>query len=165
MAFDAFLKIKDLPGESQDAKHKEWIEVLSYSWGVSQASAGTRSSGGAISAGRVDFSDFSIVKALDKATPKLVDACTTGLHIAEVKLELCRNTGDKQKYMEYKLSDVLVTSVRKGGSSQGGEPLPLEEVSFNPGKIEIIYTATDHKTGKALGDVKAGWDVVGNVKV
>jgi type VI secretion system secreted protein Hcp len=75
---------------------------------------------------------------------------------------LCRATGDKQKYMEYKLTDVLVSSVRPGGSSKGGETLPLEEVSFNYGKLEITYTQTDQKTGKPKGDVKANWDLVAN---
>ena len=59
-------------------------------------------------------------------------------------------------------ADVLVSSVRPGGSSQGGEALPLEEVSFNAGKIEFTYTATDQKTGKAAGDVKMHWSVVEN---
>ncbi len=162
MAFDAFLKIATVPGESTDDKHKDWIEVLSYSWGLSQPHAGSRSSGGAAAAERVNLSDLSVVKTLDKASPKLFLACAKGEHINEVKLELCRATGDKQKYMEYKLSDVIVSGVRPGGSAQGSEALPLEEVSFNYGKIEWSYTETDHKTGKPKGDVKANWSVVEN---
>lgn len=158
MAFDAFLKLSTIPGESSDDKHKEWIETLSYHLGVSQPGSGSASSGGAPNAERANFSDFSIVHTLDKASPKLFLACATGQHIPEVKLELCRATGDKQKYMEYKMTDVLVSGVRPGGSSQGGDALPLEEVSFNFSKIEVIYTETDHKSGKPKGDVKANWD-------
>ncbi len=162
MAFDAFLKIATVPGESTDDKHKDWIEVLSYSWGLSQPHAGSRSSGGAAAAERVNLQDLSIVKTLDKASPKLFLSCCKGEHIPSVKLELCRATGDKQKYQEYKLSDVIVSSVRPGGSAHGGEQLPLEEVSFNFGKIELTYTETDHKTGKPKGDVKAHWDTTAN---
>ncbi len=36
MAFDAFLKIDGIPGESTDDKHKDWIEVLSYGVGIQQ---------------------------------------------------------------------------------------------------------------------------------
>jgi type VI secretion system secreted protein Hcp len=162
MAFDAFLKIDGIDGESEDDKHKDWIEILSFSSGVSQPSSGSRSSGGAASAERCNHQNFSIVHTLDKASPKLAVSCCKGSHIKEVKVELCRNTGDKQKYMEYKMSDVIVADVRPGGSSQGGEALPLEEVSFNYGKIEWTYTATDHKTGKPKGDVKGNWDVVAN---
>lgn len=162
MAFDAFLKIDGIPGESTDSKHKDQIEVLSYHTGASQPSSGSSSSGGARSAERVNLSDFSIVKTLDKASPKLFLHCCNGQHIKEVTLALFRATGDKAKYMEYKLSDVLVSSFRPGGSSGSGESLPLEEVSFNYGKIELIYTATDQKTGKAAGDVKSHWSAVEN---
>ena len=162
MAFDCFLKISSVPGESTDDKHKDWIEVLSFSWGVSQPGAGSRSTGGAASAERCDHQNFQVVKTVDKASPKLFLSCCKGEHINEVKLELCRATGDKQKYMEYKMSDVIVSSVQPGGSSHGGESLPLESVSFNYGKIELIYTETDHKTGKPKGDVKANWDLVQN---
>jgi type VI secretion system secreted protein Hcp len=162
MAFDAFLKISTIPGESTDDKHKDWIEVLSFSHGLHQPSSGARSSGGAASAERVNFQDFSVVKTLDKASPKLFLSCAKGEHIPEVKLELCRATGDKQKYMEYKMTDVLISGVRPGGSAHGGETLPLEEVSFNFGKVEVTYTETDHKTGKPKGDVKANWDLTAN---
>jgi type VI secretion system secreted protein Hcp len=127
MAFDAFLKIKGIDGESQDDKHKDWIEIMSYSFGASQMSAGSRSSGGMANAERVNVSDFSIVKALDKASPKLFLFCCNGEHIPEISLELCRAGKDKVKYMEYKLTDVAVSSYRPGGSSKGGEPLPIVE--------------------------------------
>jgi len=162
MAFDCFLKIKEVPGESTDEKHQEWIEVLSYSHGLSQPSSGAASSGGGRSAERCDHQDFSVVKTLDKTSPKLNLFCSNGTHIGEVKMELCRAATDKQKYMEYVMNDVIVASVRPGGSAQGGEALPLEEVSFNYGKITWTYTETDHKTGKPGGTVEAHWDLTTN---
>ncbi|TVS03107.1 MAG: type VI secretion system tube protein Hcp [Phycisphaerales bacterium] len=162
MAFDAFMKIDGIEGESTDNKHQKWIEVLSYSHGVMQRPSGSSSSGGGRSAERCDHSDFSIVKTLDKASPKLNLACCNGAHIKTIEFQLCRATGDKQPYMHYKLEDVIVSSVRPGGSSQGGESLPLEEVSFNYGKITWTYTEIDHKTGKSSGMVEANWSVVEN---
>jgi type VI secretion system secreted protein Hcp len=162
MAFDTFLKISTIPGESTDDKHKDWIEILSFSHGVVQPATGSTSSGGARSAERVDHQDFSLVKTLDKASPKLALACCNGEHIPEVNVELCRATGDKAVYMKYKLTDVIVSSVSDGGSAQGGETLPLEEVSFNYAKIAWTYTETDHKTGKAKGDVETHWDLSAN---
>ncbi len=163
MAFDAFCKIQDVSGESTDDKHPEWIEILSYSHGVHQPSSGSASSGGSRSAERCEHQDFSIVKTLDKATPKLNLYCCNGTHIPEVLIELCRAGGDKQKYMVYKLSDVIVSSIRPGGSSQGGEKLPLEEVTFSYGKIEWTYTQTDQKTGTPKGDVTSYWDLHKNI--
>jgi len=164
MPFDAFLKIATVPGECTDDKHKEWIEILSYHWGASQASGGAASMTGAHSGQRVDISDFSLVKQLDKASPKLFLSCCTGEHIADVTLELCKAGGDKQKYMTYKFTDVLISSVRPGGSSQGGDALPLEEVSFRFSKCQLEYIPID-KQGKPQGQVPAGWDLALNKKV
>ena len=75
---------------------------------------------------------------------------------------MCRASGDKQKYLEIKLYDSVVSSYSPGGSSKGGEPLPIEEVSFTYGKIDFTYTETDHATGKPKGDVKTSWDLQGN---
>lgn len=165
MAFDCFLKIAGIPGESTDDKHKNWIEVLSYSWGLSQPVSGSASSGGGASSERADFQDFSVVKALDKASPKLMLACADGTHIDEVKLELCRAGGDKLKYMEYKLTNVLVSGYSPGGAAQGGETLPLEEVSFNYGKVELTYTHQARAGGRGHGNVAAGWNLEENKKV
>ena len=160
--FDAFLKIDVIPGESGDDKHKDWIEVLSYNHGLSQPSAGSRSTGGAASSQRCDHQDFSVVKAIDKASPKLALFCCNGAHIKKVQMTLNRATGDKQKYMEWTLSDVIVSNVKPGGSAKGADALPIEEVSFDYGKIEWVYTETDHQTGKPKGDVKANWDLSTN---
>ena len=46
MASDIFAKIGDIKGESRDAKHKDEIEVLSWSWGVTQTGSVTRGAGG-----------------------------------------------------------------------------------------------------------------------
>ena len=162
MAFDCFLKIDGVPGESTDEKHADWIELLSFSHGVSQTASGSASSGGGRSAERCDHQDFSVVKTLDKASPKLNLFCCNGKHIATVKVELCRATGDKQRYMSYVMNDVIVSAARPGGSAQGGETLPLEEVTFNYGKIEWTYTETDHKTGQPKGDVATHWDLMQN---
>lgn len=165
MAFDAFCKVDGIPGESTDDKHKDWIEILSFSYGVSQPASGAASTAGGASAERADFADFSIVKALDKASPKLFEACAQGKHIKEVTIELCRAGGDKVKYMEYKLTNCIVSSFRPGGSAAGGESLPLEEVAFNFGKIEIVYTQQKREDGSGGGNVPAGWDLQANKKV
>jgi type VI secretion system secreted protein Hcp len=157
MATDMFLQVDGIPGESSDEAHAEWIEILSYSFGASQPATGSVSSGGARSSQRVDIQDFSCVKQVDKASPKLFLACCDGTHIPTITFELCRATGSKQRYMAYIMEDVLVTSVRPGGSSEGAD-LPLEEITFNPAKITLSYTETEHGTGAAMGDVEAYWD-------
>ena len=163
MAFDAFLKVDDIPGESTDDKHKDWIEVLSYGFGIHQPASATASSSGGATAERANFQDFSITKVLDKSSPKLASACAAGNHIPSVILEVCRAGGDKVKYMEYKLSNCIVSNYSDGGSS-GGD-LPVETVAFNYGKIEWTYTQQKRSDGSGGGQVAGGWDLQTNKKV
>jgi type VI secretion system secreted protein Hcp len=159
MPADVFLQIDGIPGESTDEKHKDWIEILSYSHGISQSGAGSRSSGGAATSGRVNHQDFSVVKTLDKASPELNLFCCNGKHIKKMTLELCRATGDKQPYMDYLFEDVIISSVSIGG---GGGGIPTESVTFNYGKLNWVYVETDHETGKKKGQVKKWWDLIQN---
>ena len=165
MAFDAFLKIDGIPGESTDDKHKDWIEVLSYGSGLAQPTSAIASSSGGATAQRADFQDFNITKPLDKASPKLALACADGMHIKQVTLELCRAGGDKAKYMEYKLTNCVVSSHQDSGSTHGADNLPTESVSFNYGKIEWTYTQQKRADGSGGGQVAAGWDLEKNKKV
>jgi type VI secretion system Hcp family effector len=159
MPADVFLQIEGIPGESTDEKHKDWIEILSYSHGVSQSGAGSRSSGGAATSGRCNHQDFSVVKTLDKASPELSLYCCNGKHIKKMTLQLCRATGDKQPYMDYLFEDVIISSVSIGG---GGGGIPTESVTFNYGKLNWVYVETDHETGKKKGQVKKWWDLINN---
>jgi type VI secretion system secreted protein Hcp len=102
-----------------------------------------------------------MVHTLDKASPKLVLSCCKGEHIPEVKIELCRATLDKQKYMEYKLSDVIVSSVKPSAGTLTGQVRPLEEVSFNYGKIEWTYTPIG-ADGRPQANIVASWDLMAN---
>jgi len=159
MAFDAFVKIDTIEGECTDEKHKNWIGIQSFSHGMSQQVSSSASAVGGRTTGRVDMQDFSIVKMLDKSSPKLALACCNGEHLKSVVIELCRAGKDPQKYMEYKLSDVVVANVRTGGSCQGGDSLPTEEVSFHFGKIEWTYSVINSATGKPTGNVPTMWDL------
>ncbi len=162
MAFDAFLKIDGIPGESTDDKHKDWIEVLTYNWAARQPTSATASSSGGASQERANFQDFSIIKALDKASPKLAAACAGGDHIKTVTLELCRAGKEKVKYMEYKLTNCIISSISSAG---GGEKEPTEHLSFNYGRIEWTYTRQKREDGSRGGNIAAGWDLQANKKV
>ena len=164
MPFDAFLKIDGVDAESSDSKHKGEIEILSFHWGVSQAITGTVSSTGTFSGQRCDMTALAIVKQLDKSSPKLAQACAAGDHFKEATLTLSRAGGDKQPYMKYKLSDVLIENLSTGGSSQGEGGVPTEEVGLRYAKIELEYTVVG-TDGKAAGNVTGGWDLKENKKV
>ena len=160
--FDTFVKIDGIPGECTDDKHKDWIEILSFSHGMSQPASVTASSAGGASAERCNHSDFQIAKLLDKASPKIYEICCSGKHIKEVTVEMCRAGGDKMKYMEVKLADVIISSAAPSGASANTEGFPSESVSFNYGTIRWTYTQQKRADGSGGGNVTGGWSLIAN---
>jgi type VI secretion system secreted protein Hcp len=158
-AGDAFLSLEGIPGESTDGRHRDEIEVLSFNLAIAQQAAHL---GGGAGAGKVEMKDLLIVKAVDKASPRLFLACAAGERLKKAVLTVRRPGGDRADYLRIVLTDVLVTSVRLGGG--GAEGRPQEEVSLDYGRIELEYTAVD-QAGKGQGPVRAGWDVKANKKV
>ncbi|MEO6798783.1 MAG: type VI secretion system tube protein Hcp [Rhodanobacter sp.] len=165
MAFDAFIQLDGIKGESTDDKHKDWLEILSYGFGAQQSQSGTASSAGSLASARVNIQNFTFTHNLDIASPKLFEYCCNGKTIPKVTINLNRAGGDKQKYMEYKLTDVIVTSVGKGGDSKSDHhDVPMEAVSLAFAKIEMTYTKIGID-GKAAGNASAGWDLKANKQV
>ena len=160
--FDAFCKIDGVPSESTDDKHKDWIEILSFNHGITQPRSATKSSVGGAGSGRCEHSEFVITKQLDKASPKLYEYCSSGKHIKEVLLEFCRSGGDKMKYLEVKLEEVIISSISPGGLSKGTDEIPSEEVRFDYGKIKWTYTQQKRADGSGGGNVTGGWDLTAN---
>lgn len=152
-AFDYFLKIDGVLGESTDAAHKGEIDVEAWSWGE------TRQSGGA---GRVTMSDFSFTITLSKASPKLFLACAEGDHIKGAWLTARRAAGkDADYFLKWTFSDLLVSSYETGAAT--GQA-PRDQISLNFSKIEVEYK--EQKADGSFGaGFKAGWDVKTNKKL
>jgi type VI secretion system secreted protein Hcp len=135
MASDIFLKIEEIPGESQDNAHKGEIEIFSYSWGLSQT--GTASSGGGGGAGKASFQDLHFESTVTKASPLLAKFCATGQHIKKATL-VVRKAGERSvEYIKVTLEDVLVSSYQQAGSNAGDRP--EDAFSLNYAKIEFDY--------------------------
>ena len=160
MAFDAFIKIDEIEGESTDDKHQGWIDILNYDTGLSQKVSSMANSPGGAGEERADFKEFSFEKELDKATPKLTLACADGTHIDNIVIEICRSGGDKVKFMEYKLANCIISKVK----TVSGGAFPYDTVGINYGKIQWAYVQQKCAGGGATGQVAAGWDLQRNCK-
>ena len=136
MAFDIFAKLGDIKGESLDAKHKDEIEVLSYSWGLSNSAPAVPGGGGG--AGKATFQNISIVHHVDKASPSLLQACATGLHLKEATITHRKAGKTPQEYLIVKMNDVLVTGVAHAGPND--QPLS-ETVTLSFAKVDFDYRA------------------------
>ena len=156
MATDYFLKLEGdaFKGESKQQGHVDEIDVLSWSWG--ESNAGSAASGGGQGSGKVNMQDFSFAMKICKASPKLLLACATGEHISKATL-VCRRAGKTpQEYLKITLSECLVSSFQTGGSS--GDEIPTDSVSINFAKIEYSYSP--QKADGSLGTaIPVGYDM------
>ena len=165
MAFDAFMKIDGIEGESTDDKHQGWIELIRYGTALKQTVSTTVSSAGGASAERADFSDFLIRKFIDKSSPKLALACADGTHIDQIVVELCRAGTEKVTFMTYTLKNCLIRKVITTNGNDTAANFPAETVKINYGRIEWRYTQQDRKGGGASGYSVSGWDLQRNCKM
>ena len=154
MSVDMYMKIEGIDGESTDAKHDKWFEILAFAHHLSQPVSGASRTGGR-TGGRADFGDVMVSKTVDAGTPDLNLFCCNGKHIPKIEVEFCLATEDKHTFMKYELSDVIITSYSTGGAA-ADDARPTEEVSFAYGKIKWEYTPIDH-TGKAGAAIDRTW--------
>jgi len=134
VASDIFAKLGDIKGESLDDKHKDEIELLSWSWGVTNAKAPLTGSGGG--KGKATFHDLSFTHKIDKASPLLLKGCATGQHLKEATITRRKAGKGQQEYLVIKMNDVVITSVAEeddGGSGQ------VEAVTLAFAKVDLEY--------------------------
>jgi|SRR5262245_60888381 type VI secretion system secreted protein Hcp len=134
MPSDIFAKIGDIKGESVDVKHKDEIEVLSFSWGVTNT--GSIGGGGGGGAGRATFKDLSILHNVDKATPRLLEACATGRHLKDATITQRKAGKGQPEYLIIKMNDVIITGVALSDTS--GEA-GSETVTLAFAKVDLEY--------------------------
>ena len=151
MSSDTHIKFDGVDGEATHKDHKGEIEVLSWSWGVSNAG---QSIGGGSGKGKGNPGDFHMTHVYDKASPVLAKQCASGKHFKTVVMT-ARKAGEGQKdFLKVTLKEVFITSVQPAGGS-GGEI--MESLSMYYQDIEFAYKPQDEKGGLG-GEVKFGWN-------
>jgi type VI secretion system secreted protein Hcp len=160
MAVDMFLKLDGVKGESLDKKYKGEIDVLAWSWGMSNS--GTAHVGGGAGAGKANVQDLSISKYIDKASAPTHLAALTGKHFKEATLVVRKAGENPQEYITITMTTVLITSVSAGGS--GGEDRLTENVTLNFAKVKFEYKEQDEKGAtKPAGEY--AYDISANTKL
>ncbi|HEX8365224.1 MAG TPA: type VI secretion system tube protein Hcp [Allosphingosinicella sp.] len=161
MAVDMFLEIRECPGESSKKGHEGQIDIASFSFGASQSGSFARGGAGGGS-GKAEFQDISVVKEVDKSSPKLFQACAAGTHFPKATIYV-RKAGDRPlEYYKVEMQDLIVSSVQNSGSSSGDSV--MESVTMNCAVINFTYVEQDAKGG-AGRTVTAGFDVRSGQKV
>lgn len=161
MASDFLLEIEGVKGESSDSKHKETIEIDSFSWGLSHS--GTHASGGGGGSGKVSFQDVHFTTKVSKASPLLGLRCATGEHIKKAVLFVRKAGKDQQEYYTLTMEDLLVSSYQSGDAA-GGDTIPTDQFSLNFAKVKFDYKP-QKPDGSLGGAVTFGYDLKQNKKV
>jgi type VI secretion system secreted protein Hcp len=158
MAVEMFLKLAGIDGESTDSKHKGEIDVLAWSWGLSNEAAPP--AGGGAGAGRAKVENISIQKLVDIASPLLLLFSAQGKHISDGTLTTRKaSKGAKgNEFLLFKMTDVIVTSVHVAASQDTNQP--AESITLSFGKVEFDY----RPDGSPGTEISFRWDVTANKK-
>ena len=150
MATDIFLKLDGLDGELSDHAHEKEIDILSWSWGMTQSGSMHVAKGGG--AGKANVGDLLLVKYIDAATVNLKKSCCSGKQFPTAVL-ICRKAGGDEpvEYYKIEMKNVIISSVQVGGA-QSDDRL-TESIALNFGEYSATYTPQDNegKPGPAIG--------------
>ena len=116
MAVDYFLKLADVPGESVAQNHSGEIQVLSWSWGGTQTSTVSATTGSG--AGKVSLSDLNLMIEFDSSSAKLLKGLTQGAHYATATLAAVKSGAANSNYMTLDLTEVFIASLQLSASSE-----------------------------------------------
>jgi type VI secretion system secreted protein Hcp len=156
VASDIFLKVDGIKGESTDVNHKDEIEVLSWSWGVTETLA---SSGSGAASGKPNISELVVGKLVDKASPDLFRSCLTGKHIKDVELAERRAGAGKNNFLTITLKDAIITGVHDSSGVDATRPTESISIAF----AKVIYEYIPQKpNGQPGTPVVLRWDVKAN---
>jgi type VI secretion system secreted protein Hcp len=161
MAFDAYLKLDTITGESTSTGYTGCMEIFNFSLGAANpVTIGSASTGGG--GGKAILQPFSFTKKTDSASPNLYQSCVTGAHLATGTVTLRKAGGGAAlPYLTYGFKVIFIESVSWSGST-GGDDSPTEHVSAAFGTLTIDYQAQSNTGTPVGGAIHGGWNVQTN---
>jgi len=146
-----FMKIEGIEGQAADSGHQGWIEVDSFSYGVSRPVGATEAA---------THKGLTLVKGMDKASPFLYLHCSNGRPLDEVVLEITRTVGDDVSIQEFRLRRATVTSGQASAAS--GAKQVTERLMLCYESIAWTYVKVDPVTGSVIYEMTMQWDLTGD---
>jgi type VI secretion system secreted protein Hcp len=160
---DIYLKFvsPDIKGESQDKLHSGWIEVASWHHKILQPASATASTAGGHTSERTEHTPMVFSKVMDVVSPLLYQHCSGGTTFAEVAVEFLRadGEGNRVKYLDIKLKDVIIASVKMGVA----DGLPFEVFGLKYAAVQWAYTQQKISGGQG-GQSIGSWSLTKNTK-
>lgn len=153
---DMFLKIEAarqgaIKGEAQDEKHKDEIDVLTWSWGM-RAETGLAGAG---QGSKATLDELGIVKRVDGASTGLMAAMRNNELIKKASLTVRKSGGAPLEYFRIVIQNARVTSISL--ESQGDELVERLSLAFQ--RINVEYTPQG-PDGKARGGMMFETEII-----
>jgi len=159
------LKLADkmkIEGESLLKGYEKQIDIERLDHGVSMPMVSDKSSNSRTS-GRCKHEDFTCLMRMNKAYPKLVEACAKGTNLGKAEVALVKmSEGKISEVAKYALTDVYVAAVSLipcpqtdgsvSSSESGDTSLPWIRFRLNYQSIAVTYNEYD-STGASKGAV------------
>ncbi len=156
MAVDYFLKLATVDGESVAQNHTAEIQVTSWSWGGSQTSTVSATTGSG--AGKVSLSDLNLTIEFDKSSPKLLQGLTKGQHFATALLSAVKAGAGNSNYFTLALTEAFIASLQYSASGE----VPMVSLSLTYKTFQMDYYTQDAE-GTVTNAGTAKYDVTTNI--
>lgn len=132
-----YMQYEGVDGSVTAAGHDKWIELNSVQWGVPLPAPPPAPAPAGVATGGPG--SLRIVKRVDKASPLLSKAATSGKVVPAVQVDIPKGSAPgTTPYLRYELKNVMITSYSVSGQGSG-DPIPTESISFNFAKMEHKY--------------------------
>jgi type VI secretion system secreted protein Hcp len=153
MSNDVFIKIDGITGESDDAAHPGEIQVVNWTWKMSQLSSMMSGSGGG--AAKATVEDLVFFHQVDRASPNLMSYCLTGKHVPKAVLTMRKAGGVPLDFLRLTMFDVIVTGVEMSPT--------YEQVKLSFARVQQEYLV-QNSLGGSKGVVTGTFDIKGNAQ-
>jgi type VI secretion system secreted protein Hcp len=145
---DMLLQLAGVTGESGDVKHKDFIDLVSWSWDMSSPTTPVSPGGHA----KTKIEDFKIVKRADRSSPVLIQYLYKGTVVKTGHLIVRKAGGaDPLTYYEIEFKNLRVTSF----STQTVNEEVLETVTFAFETATFKYTPQSGTGARGGGAVES----------
>jgi type VI secretion system secreted protein Hcp len=145
MAIELLLKLAGVDGEAEREGYAQQIQLDSFDWSFHNPSSPTGAGAGA---GKVEAHGITCTKRVDKSSPKLFQAITTGKHFPNAVLTALKAGGDKAvDYMKLEFDQLFLVDLHESGSS-GDNDVPRESINFAFGKVTVTYSQQTEQGNK-----------------
>ncbi len=149
-----YMQISGIPGNATAKGYENWIQLSSLHHFATRSVHNEVGAAKNRGIGVPRLGEIEIVKNLDAATPLLFQRFCAGSSISTVKIDLVSTDEQLQPYLEYTLSNVIISSITNHAT--GGAPYSV--ITLNYTKIEEKFTAHDG-SGVAQSPIVAGYNL------